>query len=102
MSDSVRGVARPGTPYVHKRTYTTPGTSRSAGICLADTIRMQIPVLAVVCAWCKRTISTGPAGSAVTHTICPECVEWAMAHPLEIPQAPYGGYDDRRDVPDCL
>ena len=60
---------------------------------------MQNPALVVVCAWCKRTISAAPAapaGSAVTHTICPSCVEWAMAHPLEIPPAPDGGYDDRR------
>ena len=63
---------------------------------------MQIPDLAVVCAWCKRTITEGPAGSAVTHTICPTCLEWAMMHPREIPQEPLGGYDDRRESWDRL
>lgn len=56
--------------------------------------------LAVVCAWCKRTITAGPSGSPVTHTICPSCIEWAMKHPLDIPSAPIGGYDDRRDAGD--
>ncbi len=60
------------------------------------------PPLIVVCAWCKRTITDAPAGAAVTHTICPSCVEWAMSHPLDIPSAPIGGYDDRRDAGDNL
>ena len=58
----------------------------------------DLPALAVVCAWCKRTLAVAAEGAPVTHTICPVCVEWAMAHPLDIPPAAYGGYDDRRDV----
>lgn len=59
---------------------------------------MDVPDLAVICAWCKRTIAGGPTGSAVTHTICPACLEWAMMHPREIPTETRDGYDDRRDV----
>jgi len=63
---------------------------------------MEMPALAVVCAWCNRMLTAGRDGSPVTHTICPACLEWAMTHPLEIPQAGRGGYDDRRDAGDRL
>jgi hypothetical protein len=59
---------------------------------------MQIPDLAVVCAWCRKIITAAPSGSAITHTICPDCLEWAMMHPRDIPPESHGGYDDRRDV----
>jgi len=35
-------------------------------------------LLAVVCAWCNRVMSTAPAGSDVTHTICESCLDYAM------------------------
>lgn len=63
---------------------------------------MQGPDFAVICAWCKRTITPGLSGSPVTHTICPACLEWAMTHPREIPPSTGGGYDDRRDLWDRL
>jgi hypothetical protein len=34
----------------------------------------------VICAWCNRTLATAPAGSPVTHTICPLCFEWSLMH----------------------
>ena len=33
-------------------------------------------ILTVVCAWCNRTLVRGPHAAAVTHTICPKCIEW--------------------------
>jgi len=36
-------------------------------------------VLAVVCAWCNRVITTAPAGSPVTHTICSSCLDWTFS-----------------------
>jgi hypothetical protein len=38
-------------------------------------------LLAVVCAWCNRVVVKAPPGADVTHTICPSCVDWTMAHP---------------------
>ena len=35
-------------------------------------------LLAVVCAWCNRVMSTAPAGSDVTHTICDSCLDYTM------------------------
>jgi hypothetical protein len=35
-------------------------------------------LLAVVCAWCNRVVSTAPAGSDVTHTICESCLDYTM------------------------
>jgi hypothetical protein len=34
--------------------------------------------LVVVCAWCNRVMSTAPAGSDVTHTICESCLDYTM------------------------
>lgn len=42
---------------------------------------MAALTLAVVCAWCGRTVKSGVPGACVTHTICPPCIEWAIAHP---------------------
>jgi hypothetical protein len=39
---------------------------------------MAAQILTVVCAWCNRTIVYGPKTAAITHTICPSCVEWTM------------------------
>jgi hypothetical protein len=46
---------------------------------------MASQVLSVVCAWCNRSVSTAPAGAGVTHTICPSCLDWAVAHPTAQP-----------------
>jgi hypothetical protein len=32
-------------------------------------------LLVVVCAWCNRVVSTAPAGSGLTHTICQSCLD---------------------------
>ena len=40
---------------------------------------MGTRVLAVVCAWCNRVITTAPAGSAVSHTICDSCLDWTFS-----------------------
>ena len=42
---------------------------------------MATQMLAVVCAWCNRVVITAPDGAGVTHTICPSCVDWTLAHP---------------------
>lgn len=42
---------------------------------------MPASALSVVCAWCRRIVKSGPPGAYVTHTICPSCIEWAIAHP---------------------
>jgi hypothetical protein len=42
---------------------------------------MATQALTIVCAWCNRVITAAPSGTPVTHTICPTCVEWALAHP---------------------
>ena len=39
-------------------------------------------LLAVVCAWCNRVVSTASAGAGVTHTICPSCLDFAF-NPVE-------------------
>ena len=31
------------------------------------------PSVSVQCAWCRRVMTAAPAGSPVTHTICPAC-----------------------------
>jgi len=40
---------------------------------------MGTQVLAVVCAWCNRVITTAPVGSSVTHTICSSCLDWTLS-----------------------
>jgi hypothetical protein len=35
-------------------------------------------LLAVVCAWCNRVVSTAPAGADVTHTICESCLDYTF------------------------
>jgi hypothetical protein len=42
---------------------------------------MAVQRLSVVCAWCNRLVTAAPAGAALTHTICPSCLDWAVAHP---------------------
>jgi hypothetical protein len=36
-------------------------------------------LLAVVCAWCNRVVSTAPAGADVTHTICASCLDYTFS-----------------------
>jgi hypothetical protein len=38
----------------------------------------------VVCAWCNRNMNAAASGAAVSHTICPSCLEWTITHPTEI------------------
>ena len=40
---------------------------------------MATRVLAVVCAWCNRVITTAPVGSSVSHTICQSCLDWTFS-----------------------
>jgi hypothetical protein len=40
---------------------------------------MSTQVLAVVCAWCNRIMTSAPAGSPVSHTICPSCLDWTFS-----------------------
>ncbi len=42
---------------------------------------MAAQPLAIVCAWCNRVMAEAPSGTPITHTICPACLEWALAHP---------------------
>jgi hypothetical protein len=42
---------------------------------------MATQVSAVVCAWCSRIVFDAPAGAGISHTICPSCFDWTMAHP---------------------
>ena len=42
---------------------------------------MDAQVFAVVCAWCKRTVTPAPSGAAVTHTICSTCLDKTLTHP---------------------
>jgi hypothetical protein len=37
---------------------------------------------AVVCSWCNLLVKAAPAGTLITHTICPECIARTIA-PLE-------------------
>lgn len=46
---------------------------------------MAAQLLSVVCAWCNRVVKSAPAGSGVTHTICPACLDYAVAHPASHP-----------------
>jgi hypothetical protein len=46
---------------------------------------MPAPRLSVVCAWCNRVVARAPLGAAVTHTICPACVDWAVTNPASHP-----------------
>jgi hypothetical protein len=51
-------------------------------------------VLTVVCAWCNEVITPAPAGAAITHSICPPCFAWALAHrtvEVEGESASHGG-----------
>jgi hypothetical protein len=34
----------------------------------------------VVCAWCNRVVNGAPSGTPVTHTICPTCLDFTIAH----------------------
>jgi hypothetical protein len=43
-----------------------PGTRRGQ--------RVRQRLLAAVCAWCDRVVSTAPSGAEVTHTICESCL----------------------------
>ena len=36
--------------------------------------------LKVVCAWCNRVVIMAPMGTPVTHTICPTCLDFTIAH----------------------
>jgi hypothetical protein len=47
-------------------------------------VDMGAVAYAVVCAWCNRKMTAAPHGAPVTHTICPSCLEWSIAHPAEI------------------
>jgi len=40
---------------------------------------MAVRLLTVICAWCHRTVTQGPADAPVTHTICASCMEWTIA-----------------------
>jgi hypothetical protein len=44
-----------------------------------EPIIMSPRVFAVVCAWCNRVVTTAPAGSSVTHTICASCLDWTFS-----------------------
>ena len=46
---------------------------------------MAAQALAIVCAWCNRRMAVAPAGTPITHTICPACLEWALTHPSYVP-----------------
>jgi len=41
---------------------------------------MAARMLTVVCAWCNRTMTAAATGAPVTHSICPPCLEWSIAH----------------------
>jgi len=45
---------------------------------------MAARMLTVVCAWCNRTMTAAATGAPVTHSICPPCLEWSIAHPTQI------------------
>jgi hypothetical protein len=55
---------------------------------------MAAPTLAVICAWCHRTIAPGSTGAPVTHTICPACLDWTINHPVDAVRAPVEYADD--------
>jgi hypothetical protein len=40
---------------------------------------MATQILKVVCAWCNRVVTMAPKGTAVTHTICPTCLDFTIA-----------------------
>ena len=45
---------------------------------------MSAKPLAVVCAWCNRMVADAPADADVSHTICPSCLDWTIAHPSSL------------------
>jgi len=40
-------------------------------------------VFAVVCSWCNLLVKAAPAGTLVTHTICPDCIDRTLAASLK-------------------
>ena len=49
---------------------------------------MAARVLSVVCAWCKRVVTSVPNATGITHTICPSCRDRAIAQVNDSPKDP--------------
>ena len=62
---------------------------------------MAAELLTVICAWCNQTVTAGPAGAPVTHTICGSCLERMGTHPdvvleaeIARPPPPFGYFGE--------
>ena len=53
---------------------------------------MAARIVVVVCAWCNQTMSEASTALPVTHTICPTCFDWSVAHPTQVVQRKRPGY----------
>jgi hypothetical protein len=53
---------------------------------------MAARIAVVVCAWCNQTMSETSTALPVTHTICPSCLDWSVAHPTQVVQSTPPGY----------
>lgn len=58
------------------------------GMPVAPGSNMAVQALTVVCAWCKRVVAAAPDGTAITHTICPSCLDRTIRRSGEGPVDP--------------